>query len=78
MKASDISVPVPMSVDNDSMAAESFAIPNKVILAENFRFTQPEDIIFALEVNGENVYEWLLNRILKQMKPMLFLKKLLQ
>ena len=52
-----------MSVDNDPMAAESFAIPNKVILVENFRFTQPEDILFALEVDGENVYELLYKSI---------------
>ena len=58
-----MSVPVPMSVDYESMAAESFAIPNKVILVENFRFTQPEDILFALEVDGENVYELLYKSI---------------
>jgi hypothetical protein len=52
-----------MSADNDSIVAESFAIPNKVILAKNFRFTQPEDILFALEVDGENVYELLYKKI---------------
>jgi len=61
-----MSVPVPMSVDYESMAAESFAIPNKVILVENFRFTQPEDILFVLEVDGENVYELLYKSIYKR------------
>jgi len=63
LKASKTSDYVPMSADNDSIVAESFAIPNKVILAKNFRFTQPEDILFALEVDGENVYELLYKKI---------------
>ena len=35
----------------------------KVFLLKNFRFTQPEDILFALEVDGENVYELLYKSI---------------
>ena len=63
MKASDTSESVSRSVGDESLAAESFSIPNKVILVDNFRFTQPEDILFALEVDGENVYELLYKSI---------------
>ena len=53
MKASNTTESVPSSGDDDSMAAESFAIPTKAFLVKNFRFTQPEDILFALEVDGD-------------------------
>ena len=46
-----------MSVDNESVAADTFANPNKEILVDNFRFTKAEDILFALEVDGEHVNE---------------------
>ena len=52
-----------MSVGSESLAAESFANPKKEILVENFRFTKTEDILFALEVDGENVYDLLYKSI---------------
>ena len=48
---------VPSGVDDESSASESFAIPNKAFLVKNFRFTLPEDILFALEVDGDNINE---------------------
>ena len=63
MKASNTTESVPSSGGDDSMAAESFAIPTKAFLVKNFRFTQPEDILFALEVDGDNVYELLYKTI---------------
>ena len=55
--------PVPSGVDDESLASERFAFPNKAFLVKNFRFTQPEDILFALEVDGDNVYELLYKTI---------------
>ena len=63
MKASNTTESVPSSGGDDTMAAESFAIPTKAFLVKNFRFTQPEDILFALEVDGDNVYELLYKTI---------------
>ena len=63
MKASDTSASVPMSVGYESMAAEIIANPNKAILVENFRFTKTEDILFALNVDGEHVYDLLYKSI---------------
>ena len=63
MKASNITESVPSGVDDESLASESFAIPNKAFLVKNFRFTLPEDILFALEVDGDNVYELLYKTI---------------
>ena len=57
MKASNITESVPSGVDDESSASESFAIPNKAFLVKNFRFTLPEDILFALEVDGDNINE---------------------
>ena len=63
LKASNTTESVPSSDGDDTMAAESFAIPTKAFLVKNFRFTQPEDILFALEVDGDNVYELLYKTI---------------
>ena len=63
LKASSTTESVPSSGGDDTMAAESFAIPTKAFLVKNFRFTQPEDILFALEVDGDNVYELLYKTI---------------
>ena len=63
MKASDTSASVPRSVDYKSVAADTFANQNKVILVENFRFTKAVDILFTLEVDGEHVYDLLYKRI---------------
>jgi len=57
LKASNITESVPSGVDDESSASESFAIPNKAFLVKNFRFTLPEDILFALEVDGDNINE---------------------
>ena len=45
-----------------SNTTESNANPNK-ILVDNFRFTKAEDILFALEVDGEFVYNLLCRKI---------------
>ena len=63
MKASDTSASVPMSVGHESMAAESFANPEKEILVENFRFTKTEGMLFALDVDGEHIYDLLYKSI---------------
>ena len=63
LKASNFSASVSMSVKNVSVASDTFANPNKVILVENFRFTKAEDILFALEVDGEHVYDLMCKRI---------------
>ena len=63
MKASNTTESVSMSVDSGSMVFDSAAYPNKEILVDNFRFTKTEDIIFALEVDGEFVYNLLRRKI---------------
>ena len=55
-----------MSVDSGSMVFDSTANPNKEILVDNFRFKKAEDILFALEVDGEYVYNLLCKRIYKK------------
>ena len=57
MKAFNITESVPSGVDDESSAFESFAIPNKAFLVKNSRFTLPEDILFALEMDGDNINE---------------------
>ena len=41
----------------------SHANPNKEILVDNFRFTKAEDIMFALEMDGEYVFNMLCKKI---------------
>ena len=52
-----------MSIEPESVASDSTATPNKEILLDNFRFTKAEDILFALEVDGEYVYNLLCKKI---------------
>ena len=66
MNASDTSASVPTGAGYESMAAEIFANPNKEILVENFRFTKSEDILFALDVDGEHVYDLLYKSIFER------------
>ena len=63
MKTSNTAESVSMSVDSDSLVFESSANPNKEILVDHFRFTKVEDILFALEVDGEFVYNLLCRKI---------------
>jgi len=42
---------------------DSQANPNKEILVDNFRFTKTEDILFALEMDGEYVFNLLCKKI---------------
>ena len=42
---------------------DSSANLNKDILIDNFRFTNAEDILFALEMDGEYIYDFLRKRI---------------
>ena len=63
LKTSNTAESVSMSVDSDSLVFESSANPNKEILVNNFRFTKAEDILFALEVDGEFVYNLLCRKI---------------
>ena len=55
MKTSNTAESVSMSVDSGSMVFDSTAHPNKKILVDRFRFTKAEDILFALEMDGEFV-----------------------
>ena len=59
LKASNDSEFVSLSVEPKSVASDSTANPNKEILVDNCRLTKAEDILFALEVDGENVYNLL-------------------
>ena len=59
MKTSNTAESVSMSVDSGSMVFDSTANPNKEILVDNFRFTKAEDIMFALEMDGEYVFKLL-------------------
>ena len=63
MKTSNTAESVSMSVDSGSMVFDSTANPNKEILVDSFRFTKAEDILFALEVDGEFVYNLLCRKI---------------
>ena len=63
MKTSNTAESVSMSVDSDSLVFDSSANPNKEILVDHFRFTKAEDILFALEVDGEFVYNLLCRKI---------------
>ena len=63
MKTSNTAESVSMSVDSDSLVFDSSANPNKEILVDHFRFTKVEDILFALEVDGEFVYNLLCRKI---------------
>ena len=52
-----------MSVESESTVYDSTANPYKEILIDNFKFTKAEDILFAFEMDGENVFNLLCNRI---------------
>ena len=66
LKTSNTDESVSMSVDSGSMVFDSTADPNKEILVDHFRFTKAEDILFALEVDGEFVYNLLCRKIYKK------------
>ena len=63
MNSSNPSEVVPESVVSASEVFDSHANPNKEILVDNFRFTKAEDIMFALEMDGEYVFNLLCKRI---------------
>ena len=75
LNASNTTESVSMSVICYSEVFDSAANPNKEIFVDNFRFTKAEDILFALEMNGEFVYNLLYrkiyeNQMQKQMKTL--------
>ena len=45
---------------------DSPANPNKKILVDNFQFTKAEDILYALEMDGEYVFNLLRKNINKK------------
>ena len=57
---------VSKSVVSESEVFDSNANPNKEILMDNFRFTKAEDIMFALEMDGEFVCNLLCKNINKK------------
>ena len=59
LKTSNTAESISKWVDSDIMVFDSTANPNKEILVDYFRFTKAEDILFALEVDGEFVYNLL-------------------
>ena len=63
LNASNTTESVSMSVISYSEVFDSAANPNKEIFVDNFRFTKAEDILFALEMNGEFVYNLLYRKI---------------
>ena len=63
MNSSNPSEVVSESVVSASKVFDSHANPNKEILVDNFRFTKAEDIMFALEMDGECVFNLLCKKI---------------
>ena len=54
---------VSTDVESESELFDSLAHPNKEILVYNFWFTRDEDILFALEIDGELVFNLLCKTI---------------
>jgi len=63
LNSSTTSELVSKSVEAESEVFDSHANPNKEILVDNFRFTKAEDIMFALEMDGEYVFNLLCKKI---------------
>ena len=63
LNSSNPSEVVSESVVSASEVFDSHANPNKEILVDNFRFTKAEDIMFALEMDGEYVFNMLCKKI---------------
>ena len=63
MNSSNPSEVVSESVFSASEVFDSHANPSKEILVDNFRFTKEEDIVFALEMDGEYVSNLLCKKI---------------
>ena len=63
LNSSNPSEVVSESVVSASEVFDSHANPNKEILVDNFRFTKAEDIMFALEMDGEFVFNLLCKKI---------------
>ena len=63
MKSSNTSELVPTGIRSESEVFDSPANPHKEILVDNFRFTKAEDILFALEMDGEYVFNLLCKKI---------------
>ena len=63
MNSSNTSELVSKSVEAESEVFDSHANPNKEILVDNFRFTKTEDMMFALEMDGEYVFNLLCKKI---------------
>ena len=63
LNSSNPSEAVSESVVSASEVFDSHANPNKEILVDNFRFTKAEDIMFALEMDGEYVFNMLCKEI---------------
>ena len=63
MNSSNTSELVSKSVEAESEVFDSHANPNKEILVDNFRFKKTEDIMFALEMDAEYVFNLLCKKI---------------
>ena len=63
LNSSNPSELVSKSVEAESEVFDSHANPNKEILIDNFRFTKAEDIMFALEMDVEYVFNFLCKKI---------------
>ena len=63
MNSSNPSELVSKSVEAECEVFDSHANPNREILVDNFRFTKTEDIMFALEMDGEYVFTLLCKKI---------------
>ena len=59
MNIHDETVHVSSGVISAPMGSDFQAYPTKNSFVDNFRFTTAEDILFALEMNSESVYNLL-------------------
>ena len=63
MSSSNTSEVVSTSVESESEVFDSPANSNKEIFIDNFRFTKAEDMLLALEIDGEYVFNLLCKKI---------------